>query len=97
MTRKIFINSKESFTTEPKSFQPDEQIAEAEDGSGSYQPRASLLGWKEIKRKRPCACGCEYAWAVPRPDTIHHAALHCQHCDRFNGWQAKPQAQGGAR
>lgn len=72
-----------------------EQIAWG-DGS-TQQPRTRLLGWKEIKLKRPCACGCEYAWAVPRPDTIHHAALHCQHCDRFNGWQPKPQAQGGAR
>lgn len=73
-----------------------EQIARG-DGSGSQQPRTSLLGWEEIKLKRPCACGCEYAWAIPRPDTIHHAALHCQACDKCNGWQAKPQAQGGAR
>jgi hypothetical protein len=49
------------------------------------------LGWGEVKLKRPCLCGCEYAWAVPRPDTIHHAALHCQECDRFNGWQPKPR------
>jgi len=48
------------------------------------------------KLKRPCQCGCEYAWAVPRPDTIHHAALHCQKCDGFNGWQAKPK-KGGAK
>jgi hypothetical protein len=86
--------AKESFTTEPKSFGHDEQIAQ--DGS-TQQPRTSLLGWEEIKLKRPCFCGCEYAWAIPRSDTIHHAALHCQACERFNGWQPKPQAQGGAR
>jgi hypothetical protein len=60
-------------------------------------PRTSLLGWAEVKLKRSCTCGYEYAWAVPRPDTIHHAALHCQVCDKFNGWQAKPKADGGSR
>ncbi|HEY9650281.1 MAG TPA: hypothetical protein V6C95_06435 [Coleofasciculaceae cyanobacterium] len=70
------------------------------------QPRLSLLGWQEVRLKSPCACGYEYSWAVPRPDTVHHAALHCQNCDqlrwcasrnRFNGWQSKPQGQGGVR
>lgn len=55
------------------------------------QPRVSLLGWEEIKLKKPCNCGYKYAWGVPRPDTKHHAALHCQNCNRFNGWQSKPQ------
>jgi hypothetical protein len=60
-------------------------------------PRLSLLGYPEVKLKRPCTCGYGYAWAEPRPDTIHHAALHCQVCNKFNGWQPKPQANGGAR
>lgn len=55
------------------------------------EPKTSLLGWEEVKLKRSCVCGCSFAWAVPRPDTIHHAALHCQDCNKFNGWQPKPK------
>lgn len=57
-------------------------------------PTSFLLG--EVKLKRPCQCGGEYARAVPRPDTIHHAELRCRECDRFNGWQPKPR-KGGAK
>lgn len=47
----------------------------------TQQPRLSLLGWQEIRLTKPCACGYSYSWAVPRPDTRHHAALHCQSCE----------------
>jgi hypothetical protein len=31
---------------------------------------------------------------TPRPDTPHHASIHCADCGKFLGWQPAPNPEG---